>query len=168
MCVVLALLAVRAACACCQPVCLPHDMPVVQSGAREHDGRRERERRRSRSRSPATRERGRERGHRERSPSPPRRSHAPRSPPRENEPIRLSRELAQLMSQLPPPHMCELGCWLGIESYGSCTCFAVLLCISLSLDQQWMGGSTHCPSLPSLRCTAGPPSPACTCADHPT
>lgn len=84
----------------------------LQSGAREHDSRRER--RRSRSRSPAARERGRERGHRERSPSPPRRGHAPRSPPRENEPIRLSRELAQLMSQLPPPHMRECGVVCGV------------------------------------------------------
>ncbi|PRW58683.1 Suf-domain-containing [Chlorella sorokiniana] len=81
--------------------------PALESGAREHDSRRDRERRRSRSRSPAARDRGRERGHRERSPSPPRRGPAPRSPPRENEPIRLSRELAQLMSQLPPPHLLE-------------------------------------------------------------
>jgi hypothetical protein len=56
------------------------------------------------------RERERERKHRDRSPTPPRHGHAPRSPqPRAAEPLRLSRELAQLLNQLPPKHACEEG-----------------------------------------------------------
>lgn len=67
-------------------------------GLQQQDGgsRRERERpdrgERERSERPV-------RSHRDRSASPPARR--PRSPPRENEPLRLSRELAALMSQLP-------------------------------------------------------------------
>lgn len=62
--------------------------------------------------SSARRERGsdRERRHRSRSRSrSPRRAagHAPRSPQREAEPLRLTRELATLMNQLPPPHKRE-------------------------------------------------------------
>ncbi|KAL4431075.1 hypothetical protein ABPG75_006331 [Micractinium tetrahymenae] len=50
----------------------------------------------------------RERRHRSRSRSPRRGTgHAPRSPPRDNEPLRLTRELATLMNQLPPPHKLE-------------------------------------------------------------
>ncbi|EFN59172.1 hypothetical protein CHLNCDRAFT_138056 [Chlorella variabilis] len=71
------------------------------SGSRRDRGERERGSERGEPRRGGDGERSRCRRGGERG------GHAPRSPPRDAEPLRLSRELAQLMSQLPPPHALE-------------------------------------------------------------
>ncbi|PSC73688.1 Suf-domain-containing [Micractinium conductrix] len=88
--------------------------PALESGdrLRDHDSRREREPRRHRSPSPRRHRSPSPRRHRSASPrrgggERERSGHAPRSPARENEPLRLSRELALLMNQLPPAHKLE-------------------------------------------------------------